>query len=270
MDLRNKIAKSRAIHVDRTRMHWVFTLALVCLIMGGLLGLQLTSGTKQLGAFRERFPGGSYGAISQALNTSQSKINEQAIEITSLRKQLDDYAKAAAKEKPLMAPLAAQLAEMKIATGLTWLKGPGIELELNDSTMNTNDIPLTEIKESLVIHDFDLLQTVNELWVAGAEAIAINGQRITGGTAIRCVGPVTEINKVSVAAPFKIIALGDPDTLTGALNIPGGILDRLRPLKFRIRLEEKQNLTVPPISTVRNLRTAKSIDAPPVPPPTEE
>ena len=72
--------------------------------------------------------------------------------------------------------------------GLMELEGPGIIMRLDDSTLRSATSDPEEI-ESLLLHDYDLQRVVNELRVASAEAISLNGQRIVERTAIRCVGP---------------------------------------------------------------------------------
>ena len=69
---------------------------------------------------------------------------------------------------------------------------------------------------------------VNELRAAGAEAFAVNDQRIVATTAIRCVGPAIQVNSVPLTPPYKIRAIGDPATLSSALALPGGIAEQLK------------------------------------------
>ncbi len=75
--------------------------------------------------------------------------------------------------------------------------------------------------ERLIVHDYDLQLVVNELTASGAEAIAINGQRVISRTAIRCVGPTIMVNNVPIVPPFEILAVGDPGTLAGGLLLGG-------------------------------------------------
>ena len=79
-----------------------------------------------------------------------------------------------------------------------------------------------------IIHDDDVLKVVNELWASGAEAISVNNHRVSIGTSFRCVGPTILVDGARIASPVVIRAIGDPDTLQGGLDIPGGILAQLR------------------------------------------
>jgi len=250
--------------LDRARMQWLFTLAGVCLVMGALLAVQVRSRSPEQHLISTRFGvvgGGPLGALSQVLAATQKKVDEQAAEIAALRKQITDYEHYMAKEKEVAKPLAEQLASAKVALGLVAVEGPGILLEVDDSPLRLGEEPFHEVQSAFLVHDYDLLQISNELWAAGAEAVSLNGQRLIAGTAIRCVGPTTQVNGVPITAPYRFIALGDSATLANSLNLPGGVLDRLRPLKFRIRLEEKPHLEVPAISTARKFQFSHPVES---------
>jgi uncharacterized protein YlxW (UPF0749 family) len=270
MDLREKLARSSAWHVDRARLHWLFSMGVVCLVMGGMLAVQVRSRTPEGQTLANRFrqvESGPLSAFGQIYAASQREIDRQNAEIIKLRKENSDYLIAASREQNVVKPLVKQLMDFKVSLGLTAAKGPGIILEVKDSTIRVGDNPegsLPEMQNMLLIHDTDLLQITNELWAAGAEAISLNGQRIVGGTAIRCVGPATSVNDVRVTAPYRFVVLGDAASLANSLNIPGGVLDRLRPLKFPITLEQKDQLVVPAVSAARVFRLAKPAE------PTEE
>jgi uncharacterized protein YlxW (UPF0749 family) len=69
---------------------------------------------------------------------------------------------------------------------------------------------------------------VNELWNAGAEAVSVNGIRIGARSNFRCVGSVILVNNTQISSPIKIRAIGDPETLYGAMNLRLGVLDEIR------------------------------------------
>lgn len=105
-----------------------------------------------------------------------------------------------------------------IQAGYTSLKGPGLEIVMFDN------IDLEELSFNFsndIIHDVDILNIINDLRVAGAEAISINDQRVMSSSEIKCGGPIIRINGVSIGTPFVIKAIGDPQTLMAAVNAPG-------------------------------------------------
>lgn len=67
----------------------------------------------------------------------------------------------------------------------------------------------------------DILHIVNILNNAGAEAIAINGQRVVSNTGISCIGVVIKVNEEKIGSPYIISAIGNQDNLESAINMVG-------------------------------------------------
>lgn len=112
-----------------------------------------------------------------------------------------------------------------LQAGYAALKGPGIEIVMFDN------IDLEELSFNFsndIIHDVDILNIINDLRVAGAEAISINDQRVMSNSEIKCGGPIIRINGVSIGTPFVIKAIGDPQMLMAAVNAPGTYGDTLK------------------------------------------
>ncbi len=98
-----------------------------------------------------------------------------------------------------------QLRSAQLLAGLTALRGPGIRVELADSSLS--DSPSGDIND-LVIHSGDVQATVNALWRSGAEAMSINGQRLVGTSAVLCVGNTLLLNGTVHSPPYVVSALG--------------------------------------------------------------
>lgn len=174
----------------------------------------------------------------------QRLVQEHQTEIRSLRAKITEYEESISSQRGSTAILNQELQDLKLKAGLTEVEGPGLLMTLRDS-------PRASFSSSGewhpgLVHDTDLRGIVNELWIAGAEAISIGGQRCVGWTGIRCVGNVIQVNGQSVEAPYEIKAIGDPDVLDSALNMPGGILDGpdgLRELQM-VEMQKMQELRV--------------------------
>lgn len=106
------------------------------------------------------------------------------------------------------AALQAEIERLGLLAGTRPLRGPGVVVTLGDS-------PLAEEEGSpdFLIQDVDLQLVVNELWNAGAEAIAINGQRIVSTSAIRSAGRSILVNYKVLTSPYRVGAIGDPAAL---------------------------------------------------------
>jgi uncharacterized protein YlxW (UPF0749 family) len=88
---------------------------------------------------------------------------------------------------------------------LVALRGPGVQVTLDDSLLD--EAPTGNVND-LVIHSQDVQGAVNALWRAGAEAIAINGQRLVGTSAVLCVGNTLLLNGTVHSPPYEISAIG--------------------------------------------------------------
>ena len=151
-----------------------------------------------------------------------------------------EYEDAIANDSVAFSTVKEELENSRKAAGTTELKGKGIIVTIDDSKNQT----LGAANNSLVIHDEDLLLFVNELNSAGAEAVSINGQRITARSSIKCAGSIINVNGVRVAAPFEIKAIGDPQVLESALKFKGGVVDNLTPWGFKVDIIKVESLTI--------------------------
>lgn len=91
----------------------------------------------------------------------------------------------------------------QIWSGMVPVTGPGVVLTITDNPRDTNG----------TIVDQDIRQVVNGLWLAGAEAITINGYRLSARTAIRQAGSAVTIDYRSMTTPYRIEAIGAPRQL---------------------------------------------------------
>jgi uncharacterized protein YlxW (UPF0749 family) len=99
------------------------------------------------------------------------------------------------------------IALLGLRSGTAPARGPGVEVTVDDAPTASSD------REKVL--DSDLQKLVNGLWQAGAEAISINGQRLTALSAIRFAGSAIAVNFVSLERPYRILAVGNPGTLPG-------------------------------------------------------
>ena len=129
--------------------------------------------------------------------------------------------------------------------GLTAVTGPGLEITLADNNTGLTQEG-TEVLDisSQVVHNDDLLQVVNALNNAGAEAISINGQRVIQTSSITCEGNVIKINGQRISSPFIIKAIGSPGLLSGSLNMIGGYLYFMKEDGVNVETKQTDSITV--------------------------
>ncbi|HWS58848.1 MAG TPA: DUF881 domain-containing protein [Actinotalea sp.] len=101
--------------------------------------------------------------------------------------------------------LFARLAEAELLSGAVAVQGPGLVIELADAPVLEPD----DVDPASRVQDLDLQVLTNGLWAAGAEAIAINGQRLTSLSAIRSAGQAILVDLAPLVGPYRVEAIGD-------------------------------------------------------------
>lgn len=239
--------------------HWM-TFFAIWLVVGALLGIALKA---QFRLHTAELPSTRLPELARAYVQEKRTVQAMETEIRQLRQKMTELENALASGTKQAQVLNESLQAAKMLAGLVEVEGPGIELILRDSEKR----PTPGSTESLlmdlyIIHDYDLLRVVNELRQAGAEAIAINGQRLVATSGIRCVGPVVYVNDIKMASPFVIHAIGDPNTLMGALRTPGGVLsDIINADPKMVEMHPREKVRIPAYTGSTQFRFAKPVPA---------
>lgn len=211
-------------------------LGLVCVILGLMVSFQfkLTNNpyTKYSAKRMEDL-------VSEVENLRKQK-DDLSSKVQEYQKKVDEIEKAASSESAIANQMKTELDNLRILSGLTDVEGPGITMTLT---------PTMDVKGSSgsQIYSTDILDIINELNAAGAEAISINDQRYVGRTQIKEAGAFIKINdeKFSPVSTFVIKAIGDPKILDGAFKMPGGIKDKLEEFAgIEIKISQEQNIKI--------------------------
>jgi uncharacterized protein YlxW (UPF0749 family) len=160
--------------------------------------------------------------------------------------------------------LADRVAQLGILTGAVAATGPGLAVTVDDAASvgaagDGSDPRGTDGTDDGRVLDQDLQLVVNGLWAAGAEAVSINGQRLTALSAIRSAGEAVLVDYRPLSPPYRILALGDPAALRSRFTSgPGGRDLRNLQTTYGVRatLETADRLTVPASSGVVTRRAA--------------
>jgi uncharacterized protein YlxW (UPF0749 family) len=201
------------------------SVSLATFLVAGLAATQFRS---------QPLPPSNRVAREQALRQSVNQLQDQNTALKARVQALEAGVKVGEDESARRSTAAqevkAQLDEQKAFAGLSALHGPGLTVLLHDGTD-----PNSSADQSLgwTIHYQDLQDIVNLLWASGAEAIAVNGQRIVPSTAFHYAGVNILVNNASrLSPPYTVIALGDPPALANGVGNP----DQLAELKSRSRI----------------------------------
>ncbi len=143
-------------------------------------------------------------ALIERINTQRDRVDGLQSDIAALRDtnaELGDRLTAINEEAQATA---ARLQRLEVRTGFLAVRGPGVRVTV-DNAPNAD--------ASQLVRDSDLALLANGLWTAGAEAISINGQRLTALSAMRNSGVPIEINSVGIAPPYTVLAIGDMSSM---------------------------------------------------------
>ena len=187
--------------------------------------------------------------LVQRIKTADERLTELHKEQSALAREV--RALQASGLGAQGAELQRQLDQLELATGATDAKGPGLKIVVDDAKNATDD-------EGKVL-DVDLQQLVNGLWAAGAEAVSVNGHRLTSLTAIRGAGTAITVDYSSLSRPYVVQAIGDPATLPARFSqTAGGQWMQYLLNNFGVRMTptSEDSLLVPGDSSI-SLRYAK-------------
>jgi len=238
---------------------WVLPVTVVCLFLGGLIAILLRSAAVDAtDDTRYADPIKKIVVLQDEIARLRNMNDDLKNQFGKARKDYNDLIDLNAKKEDTGKQLFDELNTLRMRAGLVAVEGPGIVIILDDSKLKTS--VSTEVANALLAHDVDLMMLVNELRSAEAEAISINDQRVVATTAIRCAGAVVQVNKQPISPPFVIKAIGTPDVLYGAVNLPMGVLDGLRPLGFMIEVEKRELIHVAALTTTPTVTLGKPVD----------
>ncbi|MFH1676705.1 MAG: DUF881 domain-containing protein [bacterium] len=201
----------------------------------------------------------------QGLASRMTKLEEEneqlKAELTQTRQHTDNLEKALLEREEASTELVETRKMYRTLAGLDPVHGSGIKLTLSEEQLN---IPYGSEAEQYLIHQEDLLNIVNEMWLAGAEAITIASgtkiERLVMNSTIRCVGSLIDINNTRMTPPFEISAIGNSDNLYNALTMPGGVLEPLRYFNIRADIVRLDDISLPAYTGSTLLNYTKPVE----------
>jgi uncharacterized protein YlxW (UPF0749 family) len=246
-----------AVRRIRALPSWQITLGVALLALGFLIAAQLAAeGPRVRYTTQERTP------LVQTANDLQAEQDRLKARVLELRGRIQDAEGQGVGAADLAKQLNAQLQQARIAAGLIALTGTGIVIQLEDSQQ---PVPPDGSEADYLVGSRDIRAIVEELWGAGAEAVSVNGERITPTTAIIDVGASLLVNSAYLTPPYQVTALG-PDDLYGKMSASPGFIDFVRArgegYGIRISLAEPESVDVPAFVGTVTLRYSRPIALP--------
>ncbi len=181
---------------------WLIAVLVLFGIMVGTSALQTEQDRPRATAER--------AALIEQINRRQARYDDLRDVIGDVTQQVTRLQSAVAAEVDGNGTLGSRIATLGIEAGTLAATGPGIVITVDDAADTSSTVGGT-------ILDTDLRQLVNALWQSGAEAIAINGHRLSTLTSIRYAGLAITVDYRSLTPPYVVSVIGDPDTLPARL-----------------------------------------------------
>lgn len=217
----------------------------VTVLVGVILAVAVTQ-TSEIATVNES----SRPVLIDRIETRREALAETQGEVAAVRAAIREEGETQATLTADLEEATASLERLRARTGFAAVRGPGVRVTVADPA---------NVGDSDLVRDTDLALLVNGLWSAGAEAIAINGQRMTALTYIQNSGPVIRVNSQPLSSPYVVEAIGDPRTLPASLletQSGARFFDFARLLGFQV---DRQNVDVLslPAARSRSLRFAR-------------
>jgi uncharacterized protein YlxW (UPF0749 family) len=198
---------------------WQVTLGLALLALGFLIAAQIASeGPRIRYTTQERSP------LVETVSGLQAQQETYKNRILELRASIQAAEQRGQGSASLLKQLNDELSRARTAAGLTRLTGTGVVFQLEDSTQ---PVPAGGNSADYLVTARDIRTIVEELWLAGAEAVSVNGERITTSTSIVDVGSSVLVNSAYEAPPYQIAAIG-PKDLYDRVSTSQGFVDFVR------------------------------------------
>ncbi|MCW2614264.1 MAG: hypothetical protein JWN08_1258 [Frankiales bacterium] len=253
--LRSGEASSTDAPSRRPRQRGVVTVAAIV-----VLGVVTGAAVSQVRS-RQEADTGLRGQLAAEVGDRTAESDALDGRAEALRQELSGLREQALGADAAGRAVAARLDELGLASATTPVRGPGVVVTLDDAAPDPERNP--ETVEDGRIRDTDVQDTVNALWGAGAEAISINGQRLTALTAKRSAGSAVLVDLLPLKPPYVLRAVGPPAQLElGFLDGPVGrrLFDDSNAYGLRLEVRRQDELTLPGAADP-DLRAASPVPA---------
>jgi uncharacterized protein YlxW (UPF0749 family) len=206
----------------------LIVVSLIAVALGFLLVVQLRSQAavaRTLAAQDDT----SVALLINDLNRANNQLIQQGAALSLQEAQLREALTAGGADAQAIQK---ELTTLRAVNGEVPVHGPGLQIRIQGTVM-----------------DFELQDALNNLRNAGAEAIALNGQRIISSTPVQSRGDSLLINGHAVSSPLSLLVIGDPEQLGPAADLSASSLQT----RVQIQIQRHTEIAIPEIVTPRPL-----------------
>lgn len=189
--------------------------------------------------------------------------NKLAIELSNLKEmyykntsKLNDYKYTSDETSTIVNNISQELEMNNALLGSSKVIGEGIKLKIMDSS-NQFSQTKENTTRSQILHNTDMIQVVNELRIAGAEAISINGERILTSSSVQCFWAFLSINDEKIPGPFYVRAIGNKEVLNKYVTSSNSYIKTLINRGISVEIEESSKLEIDNYSKLIDMQKLK-------------
>ncbi|GAA1980754.1 DUF881 domain-containing protein [Isoptericola halotolerans] len=189
-------------------------LSVACVL--ALSGVLFTASARLAGDQESRHA----GDLASVVSAESARVESLAEQVGALDDEVTRLGEAIDVDVPRRDP---ELRARESVVAGTWpATGAGVSVALEDAPLSALEKPDVR-PDDLVVHQQDLQHVINALWAGGAEAMTLQGERVTSTSAFRCSGNILLLHGKVFSPPFVVEAIGDPEDLQAALAASPGV-----------------------------------------------
>ncbi|MEV7971774.1 DUF881 domain-containing protein [Cellulomonas sp. NPDC089187] len=202
----------------------------LCALLGFAIALQVRStGEDSLSTMRQ-------SELVSLLDQTTRQADQLADQVNDLEQTRQELRSGSTSREAALEAATRSATAQGILSGRLPAQGPGVQITVEDP--------------SRAVSALTLLNLLEELRNAGAEAVQINDQRVTASSSIVSTGGGIEVNDVPVLPPYLWSAIGDPETMSTAMAIPGGAVAKVQIDGGTARVEQRDLVQITALRTL--------------------
>ena len=207
----------------------VITILFICMLLTSIISIQFKT-TREINIIDIKNM--NEDELKKEILSFQNKYTQTSEKLEDTYKKIQEYEKSLLNGEKNSNVLDSELEESKVLSGLTDVQGEGVILILQDN-------------EEEQITSNHLVELVNELKYAGAEAISINNNRITNFTDIVDVNYIIMIDGIKISSPYEVKAIGNQTYLSSTISAKDGFLSTYKETGLTIKMNEEAIVKIP-------------------------
>ena len=207
----------------------VITILFICMLLTSIISIQFKT-TREINIIDIKNM--NEDELKKEILSFQNKYTQTSEKLEDTYKKIQEYEKSLLNGEKNSNVLDSELEESKVLSGLTDVQGEGVILILQDN-------------EEEQITSNHLVELVNELKYAGAEAISINNNRITNFTDIVDVNYIIMIDGIKISSPYEVKAIGNQTYLSSTISAKDGFLSTYKETGLAIKMNEEAIVKIP-------------------------